>query len=177
MAADADTRLRYACDTQGARLELMVAEAAAAPDAASVVRQGVEWIDVAPLLTYEERVDSRSGLHLRADSDTAMRRCGAYTVAIRAGFYNPNPQGEMGAAPDYPIVDISEAGRGHLATLALGVCAAHNPRSGHLVPCPSGWATRVLVVGPPAVRGTMLELRRSHDEIRILPPLPSGAPP
>ncbi|MCD9030074.1 hypothetical protein LDO26_17945 [Luteimonas sp. BDR2-5] len=175
-AEESDARLRYACDPgmDAPRLELMAGDTGGAP---VVLGDGVEWIDVAPLQRFDDRTDPRSGQRLRAGSETLTRRCGAYTVEIRAGFYNPDPQGEMGGAPAYPIVGISEAGRGHIGTFAMGVCGASNPRYSYLVQCPSDWATRVLVVGAPAVRGTMLELRRAHDDIRLLAPLPPGASP
>lgn len=173
LAQEPPQGLRYACDAGASRLELAVGDATGEPAPAGAT---VEWIDVEPLQDFGE-VDAQTGVRLRGDSRTLARRCGPYALTIRAGFYNANPMGEMGAADAYPIVELLGPGAGRIGTYAMGVCEAHNPRYGYLVPCPSDWAARVRISGPPAVRGTMLELRRTHDERRVLPqPVSAGEP-
>lgn len=172
-AQEAPQGLRYACDAGASRLELAVDDATGEPAPAGAT---VEWIDVEQLQVFGA-ADAHTGVRLRVDSRTLERRCGPHALTIRAGFYNANPMGEMGAADAYPIVEILGPGAGRLGTYAMGVCESQNPRYGYLVPCPSDWATRIRVTGPPAVRGTMLELRRTHDERRALPqPLSADEP-
>lgn len=174
-AAAAGTRepagiLRYACDPSTPRLELSVRDAGGDH---VVWGENVELIDVEALQTFGEP-DAR-GMPWRTGSEVLVRDCGPYRVEIRAGFYNANPNGEMGAADAYPIVALSGAGGGALGRFALGVCATDNPRYSHLVACPDDWATRIFIAGPPTVRGTMLELRRTYDERRQPAPLAGSA--
>jgi len=102
--------LRYGCDPSTPRLELSVRDAGGDH---VVWGENVELIDVEALQTFGEP-DAR-GMPWRTGSEVLVRDCGPYRVEIRAGFYNANPNGEMGAADAYPIVTLSGAGGGRSA--------------------------------------------------------------
>ncbi|KGQ19275.1 hypothetical protein LF41_2921 [Lysobacter dokdonensis DS-58] len=133
-----DSVLRIHCDATHSRLLLTAAPSPA--DRGSDM--AVERIDVGNLIKVSEE-DTHGDIR-RLGTGTVGRTCGRVSIKISGGFYNSNPQGEMGAASDVPVVDIFD-GDEHLAgPLAIGTCATRG-RYEVIAECPANWAKRVEV--------------------------------
>lgn len=97
-------------------------------------------IDVRSLVIYEhvgkEAVRRRGARAVES-------KCGALTIAVSGGFYNENPEGELGAADDYAVVSVRAGEKQVMAPVAIGSCVEGNPRYERHAPCPGGWAKRL----------------------------------
>lgn len=97
-------------------------------------------IDVSSLVVYRYKEGEAVK---RVGTNVTEFTCDGLVVAVRGGFYNEDPQGELGAADDYAVVSVHAAGKRIVGPVAIGVCTEGNPRYEVNVPCPAGWATRM----------------------------------
>ncbi|WP_226467815.1 hypothetical protein [Luteimonas panaciterrae] len=127
----------------------------------------VEIIDAAGLVTYGEKDDK--GDVRRTGSRELLRRCGPYTIRFRGGFYNANPQGELGAAEDYPLIEILEGERSIAGPIAMGSCNAMIGRESAMAECPRNWASRIQVLFPSKSQPALLSLDHEYQDSRSIP--------
>ena len=121
----------------------------------------VERIDVGNLIKRSE--EDAHGDVFRLGTATVGRTCGRLSIKISGGFYNANPQGEMGAAEDVPVVDIFD-GDTHLAgPLAIGACGTRG-RYDLIADCPANWATQVKVFESQG--RSVVHLTHEYEEFR-----------
>lgn len=64
------------------------------------------------VIDYATLLVSQAGLQYVAEAYRAWSKrlsipCGRYSIEIEAGFYNANPNGMMGAAPEFPRIAVS----------------------------------------------------------------------
>ncbi len=102
-----------------------------------------EAIDIAKLVTYGKQ-DERGIVH-RTGAKTISRTCGTLRLVVSGGYFNENTQGELGAAEDYPIIEVYDGKRSLTGPVGVGACEASIPRSSQMVECPAHWATTVTV--------------------------------
>lgn len=152
--AVAAQELDYACDEQRSSLRL----GEAYPDP----RGHSERISLQGLVQYSPE-DERGEVR-RTGSRSLERRCGELRVELRGGYYNPNPQGELGAAEDYPIAWIYHGPDLLLGPVAFGECEASSPRQSAFAQCPQQWATGVRVQRESRGRGYSLWVRRTYED-------------
>lgn len=67
----------------------------------------------------------------RALSDHARYSCGQFAIDFTTGFFNSNPQGELGAADDIAVFSISAGGKAVEVQMNAYWCPEHNPRAAH----------------------------------------------
>lgn len=125
----------------------------------------VEPIEVAKLVTYgpeDERGDT-----YRLGSTSTTRTCGSLVVRVTGAFFNSKTQGEMGAADDYPIVELFDGDKPLATPLAVGECDASNGLYSLSAECPRNWASQIIVFfsGGSAV----VHLRHEYEEFRSKP--------
>ena len=156
-AQDEDgARLRISCANESSRLHLD-AGSSTGPSSAHAQKTKTTTIDVASLVTTTN--EDVHGDVMRTGSRTLTRHCGKLTLRIRDGYYNNNPLGEMGAADDYPIVELFEGTRRIAGPLAIGSCDTAVNRSSFLIACPDSWVTEVDVF----YVGAKVRIRLKHD--------------
>lgn len=117
-------------------------------------------IDVGPLVRH--KTDSKGDVW-RTGTRSRRHRCGVHTVHVSAGFYNANPQGELGAAEDFAVIEIRNGARTVLGPLRIGTCTAGSPREER---CPADWAESFEVYGASA------HVERRFSQIIPLPSSP-----
>lgn len=177
---DAAGSVRLFCGADGTHLELAVpgAELAQVDDPTSGPMRTparAEWIDITGLASYGRQ--DQHGNVLRTGSRSVLRECGRFSVRISGGYYNANPMGELGAADDYPLVEILEGTRPLAVPIAMGACDPSSARASYLAQCPDDWAARIEVYAPPRLPADQLrlELHHRYDEPRkILDPTAPG---
>lgn len=119
-------------------------------------------------LVIHGKPDDAQGEVRRTGSQTASSPCGELTVSIQGGFYNANPQGEMGA-DNYAVVSIHQGKTLLVGPVAIGECEAGNPRYEVFAQCPRQWAATVRVYATPHDSAPWrVELRHAYTE--IVPP-------
>jgi hypothetical protein len=70
----------------------------------------------------------------RTGSKSIALRCGGFSMTVRSGFFNANPNGELGAADDFVVIDF-QAGEMRLPVQMSPLwCPEDAPRSASLVP-------------------------------------------
>jgi hypothetical protein len=67
----------------------------------------------------------------RALSDHALYTCGRLSIDFTTGFFNSNPQGELGAADDIAVFSISAGGKAIEVQMNSYWCPEHNSRASH----------------------------------------------
>ncbi|NIJ64156.1 hypothetical protein FHR20_001087 [Sphingomonas leidyi] len=76
---------------------------------------------------------------------TRYFQCGPYSIRLTGGFYNANVEGQLGAYPAFPIVQVFADNRmiapnDRRQGIAIGACERDN----RLAPeCPGDWAVRI----------------------------------
>lgn len=155
-------KLLYACDASASVLDLRVNAVA------NAARENFESeeIDVSSLVVLESE-DGHQDVR-RTGSRTESRICGSLLVRISAGYYNANPQGERGAADDYPLIEVESGGRLLLGPVALGTCDAGSARQDIFAKCPEDWATEVSIRSR-SEGGHEVELQHAYGEHRFTP--------
>jgi hypothetical protein len=103
------------------------------------------------------------GEPLRTGSNTATRRCGPYTVRIKAGYLNTNPMGESGAI-EFPVVDIMMNKAPVVPPTALNSCEQAMPRYSAFGPCPEAWAQSIRVTWDGTARKSKVTLHRIYED-------------
>lgn len=139
-AQDTPTLYLY-CDPAQPRIEMAmvpVPDAIPGPSASQPER-----IDVAALVVYGPE-DGKGNVH-RTGSTSTTRRCGRLRIRVSGAFFNANTQGELGAADDYPVVELFDGEERLAVPLALGVCDVSNGRYSGTVDCPGNWASHISV--------------------------------
>ncbi|KRG47872.1 hypothetical protein ARC20_02835 [Stenotrophomonas panacihumi] len=152
---------------EGAGDHLYVSEA---PDGAEENggRAGVALlpVDVGRLVTYSR--EDAAGNAVRKGSRVEERQCGRLRVEIRGGYFNANPQGELGAADDFAVVDVYEDRRHVFGPVAIGACSTEGRQAEQA--CPEAWAIAISVM--PARRrargGWSVSLMHAYDERRVV---------
>ncbi len=129
-----------------------------------------ETLDAAGLVTYDK--EDEQGNVRRTGSREIVRRCGQYTIRFRGGFYNTNPQGELGAADDYPLIEILEQDRRIAGPIAMGSCDASNGLESRMAECPRNWATSLSLDFAFDSRPPSLWLRHGYEDYRSVPDKP-----
>jgi hypothetical protein len=155
-------RVRYQCGPH--TLELSFNKADSEPAKAW---ETVEIIDAAGLVTYGEK-DDRGDVR-RTGSRELLRRCGPYTIRFRGGFYNANPQGELGAAEDYPLIEILDGKQSVAGQIAMGSCNTMIGRESAMAECPRNWATRIQVLFSSKSKPALLSLDHEYQDSRSIP--------
>jgi hypothetical protein len=122
----------------------------------------LERIDVAKLVIYSEE-DERGDVY-REGSRSIERNCGRLAARISGAFFNARPQGEMGAADDYPIVELFDGATPLTVPLAIGSCESSNGLYGVSVACPANWASEVSVFFSQG--GAVVHLHHEYNEYR-----------
>ena len=161
--------LYYACQADASRIELEHAESA---DARDPSRGPAEWIDPSALVEYSAE-DAR-GEVWRTGSTSITRQCGDLRLTVSGGYFNHRIQGEMGAAADFAIVEVTDGDGRSSGRLAIGTCNPSFPRYSSMVECPRDWVTglnasRMLRAGE---AGMLLDLVHHYQEFRE--PVPAG---
>lgn len=165
--ADAGT-VRYACDPQSELHVWLVDATSPAPSAA-------EALDPAALVTYSKE-DARGEVQ-RTGSREILRQSGPYSVKFKGGYYNANPQGELGAAEEYPLFEILLDGETIAGPFALGSLEPDNPRMSAMASCPDDWIVSPwLPLGRGGGPGRMLYLTHQTDESRAIAVPADGRP-
>ena len=100
-----------------------------------------EWIDFESLIEYAK--ENERGDVWRTGSASTTRQCGRLTLKVKGGYFNGNPQGEMGAAEDYPIIEISDDSGSTTGPMAIGSCMPSIARYSAMVECPKDWVTHL----------------------------------
>jgi hypothetical protein len=67
----------------------------------------------------------------RALSDHAQYSCGRFSIDFTTGFFNSNPQGELGAADEFAVFSISAGGKAIEVQMSGHWCPEHNTRAAH----------------------------------------------
>lgn len=122
----------------------------------------LERIEVAKLVTYSPE-DAKGDVY-RIGSSSTTRSCGRLVVRVSGGFFNSKTQGEMGAADDYPIVEIFDGDKQLTAPLAVGECSASNGLYSLRVECPQDWASEIGVFF--FENAPVVHLRHEYEEFR-----------
>ena len=162
--------MRYYCEQDRSRIE--ISESGQEVESKSgQSNTTVEWIDVGALIeTAEENED---GDVWRTGSSSITRRCGKLTLEVSGGYFNANPQGEMGAAEDYALVEISDDSGNSTGRMAIGTCIPSVSRYSARVDCPKDWVVRLEAsVG---AQGMSIRTQHSYEDYRQ--PIKTTAPP
>ena len=165
-AQQQDASLRYYCEEGPSRI--VISESGAASGQS---KGKVEWIDPGDLIQYtkeDERGDVR-----RTGSTFIARRCGRLTIKVSGGYFNANPQGEMGAADDYAIVEILDDSGLTTGLLAIGNCIPSISRYSFMVECPKDWVIQLEV----SQGGQGMVIRTPHDLEELRQPVKAPALP
>lgn len=85
---------------------------------------GRRAFDASALITVDPKVEMRTG------SQSKQLQCGDIAIEVRGGFYNANPQGELGAADDFVKLTIARRANRVDVSLVPDACAdALSPRA------------------------------------------------
>jgi len=85
---------------------------------------GKQAFDASSLITMNVKAEMRTG------TQTKHLQCGDISIDVRGGFYNANPQGELGAADDFPKLSISRRANHIDVSLLSDSCSdAPSPRA------------------------------------------------
>lgn len=122
----------------------------------------VEPIEVVKLVTYSAE-DERGDIY-RLGSTSTTRTCGSLVVKITGAFFNSKTQGEMGAADDYPIVQLFDGDEPLTKPLAVGECEVSNGIYSMSAECPGNWASEVTAFFSNG--SAVVHLRHEYDEFR-----------
>ena len=155
-------KLQYACDAAASSLNLRVDR----PGSAAWRNAVNEAIDISSLVLFDSGNEHRNAR--RTGTKMKSRSCGNLLVKISAGYYNTNPEGELGAADEYPLIEVESGGRRLLGPLALGVCEAGSARQDTFAKCPDEWATEVSIHARPE-GGHDVELQHAYGSRRFIP--------
>jgi len=80
--------------------------------------------DASSLITMNMKTEMRTG------TQTQHLQCGDIAIDVRGGFYNANPQGELGAADDFAKLSVSRrANRVDVSLVADSCSDAPSPRA------------------------------------------------
>lgn len=125
----------------------------------------LEHVEISKLVTHSP--EDKRGNVLRKGSSSITRPCGQLSVNISGGYFNANPQGELGAADDYPLVEVFAGDRKLAGPLAIGECTPSIARYSVFAACPVDWASQVRV----NLSGdrTVVLLRHEYEEVRQTP--------
>lgn len=152
---------------EGARDHLYVSEAPdGVEDNGGSAGVALPPVDVGGLVNYSR--EDAAGNVVRTGSRVEERPCGRLRVEIRGGYFNANPQGEMGAADDFAVIDVYEDRRHVFGPVAIGECSSEGRQARQA--CPEAWATAIRVM--PARGGSgggwSVSLRHAYDEQRVV---------
>jgi hypothetical protein len=88
-----------------------------------------ETFDASVLVTWSKTPNPNGDL-MRTGTRLKRLHCGDVEIDVRAGFYNGNPNGELGAADDFAKLTIKRAAHQVEVSLLDDVCAdAESPRA------------------------------------------------
>lgn len=121
-----------------------------------------ERIEVAKLVTYSPE-DERGDIY-RLGSTSTTRTCGSLVVRVTGAFFNSKTQGEMGAADDYPIIELFDGDKPLATPLAVGECDASNGIYSLSAECPRNWASQISVFFSSG--SAVVHLRHEYEEFR-----------
>ncbi len=80
--------------------------------------------DASTLVTIDPKAERRTG------SQSKQLQCGDVSIEVRGGFYNTNPQGELGAADDFAKLTIARHANRVDVSLVGDACSdAMSPRA------------------------------------------------
>lgn len=82
--------------------------------------------------------------------------CGQFSFRINTGFFNANPQGELGAADDFAVIVVSAGGHSREFQMSSYECPELGGRSQYMLP-----NNVDRIVGRPSANGFELKLTRS----------------
>lgn len=138
-----------------------------ASEAASVAPQGPSGtrqdINTDGLTEYGPPDSYGNVRRLRTKRTT--RTCGPLKIEFSSGWFNANPQGEMGE-PEFAVFEISKDGKRILGPIAIGSCS---PTGRQWNRCPANWAISVKMGWDGKQSKGYFELERSFTERRDWP--------
>lgn len=138
---------------------------------ASVGKGETEWIDPSSLVEYG---NIESGDEVRRTGSTRVtKECGELSLTVSGGFYNANPQGELGAMEDYAIVEILDSMGSTTGPMAMGSCDTNSPRQNYMVDCPQDWIFNAIAVSTD--NGMKVHVNHQYENYRQL--MKATAPP
>ncbi len=70
----------------------------------------------------------------RKEGKSRKLSCGRFSILLTTGFFNANPQGELGAADDFAVIDISADGRSQQFQMSTYDCPENGMRSASRLP-------------------------------------------
>jgi hypothetical protein len=70
----------------------------------------------------------------RKGSGSLKLSCGEVSILLTTGFFNANPQGELGAADDFAVIDVSAGGRTRQFQMSDYWCPENGSRSASMLP-------------------------------------------
>ena len=158
VAHASSSMLRLQCDAASDTLRLSSADA---PPQTRADTPPTQEIDVSALVLYR---NDEADNPRRTGTRSMLRRCGRYTLRISGGFYNANVLGELGAADDFPVVEVAWNGRTRVGPLRIGTCEEGSPRHGD---CARDWAESLEIM-----RGSAWVPRRSEGHLDTGPDTP-----
>ena len=169
-AQEAPEYFLYVCDPKLSWVRLSVSNPQTESEFASQekLRRVTERISFGELIEYTPE-DDRGNVY-RKDSSALTRKCGAFTITIRGGFLNGNPNGELGAI-EFPLVDIAFDGKQKLSPISLGECDSDLGRFSHMTACPKDWATEVtaMMSDTNKKQSPIFFLKHTFSEVRRVP--------
>lgn len=152
--------LHLYCDPAQSRIALAMVPLPEPMPSRSQVQ--LERIEVTKLVVYSQ--EDKKGDVYRLGSTSTTRTCGRLIVKISGGFFSSKTQGEMGAADDYPLVELFDGGKRLTTPLAVGECEASNGLYSLSAECPKNWASQVSVFF--SGNSAVVHLRHEYEEFR-----------
>lgn len=165
--AQQNAGVRYTCWENSPRIEIEYSESQEALDQKTGT---TEWIDPSALVEYS--AEDAHGNVWRTGSTSLIRQCGEFRLRVEGGYFNHKIQGEMGAADDFAIVEITDAQGGSSGRLAIGTCHQSFTRYSSVVECPRDWATKLKVFRSSASGNPDMLISLDHQYEEFRKPIP-----
>ena len=121
----------------------------------------VERVDTAPLTTLTD--EDERGFRHRTGTETISKQCGPFTVLLSSGWWNPNPNGEMGG-DEFSVIEVRLAAKTVLGPVGLGTCTQRALQWGN---CPAEWAISITLLWEER-RPPVLAVKRAYSEFIVL---------
>lgn len=152
----------YTCHPEQsyARLSVLTAESRLRLRQAQASGWVAEVIDIGPLIKRSD-VTTAYGNRLRTGTSSLSRVCGAFTITVRGGYLNANPDGAEGLY-EVPVISISHRAGKRFAALTLGTCDATFSRYNLTTECPQQWATDISTLSAESKDGSEPTLSLEH---------------